>query len=121
MFASCEKTNGDDDYNALSVGDAGLVWKDDYWYTGLGVGYSKLDLNFYANGEFEYLIAWTTPFVGSSGGVSLSDEVYKGTYSASNGKLTFKYKSAQYRGDDNGWKWKTISLPATRPVTYKRA
>ena len=121
MFASCDKTNGDDDDgngngNIANI-DPKLVVPDEPWYTGLDVGRSDLSLQFYSNGKFEYIVYWTTTLTGGFGGILLWEELYKGTYSASNGTLTFKFTSAQHR--ESGENWKSIALPASLSRSYK--
>ncbi|MCL1941025.1 MAG: hypothetical protein FWG09_03710 [Synergistaceae bacterium] len=109
-------------------GDNGLVWADDYWRTGLrsdsfARGRSVLALEFYSNGEFEYRAYWTDLIVGSfpnqRGGDAVSDAIYKGTYSVSDGTLTFTFKSAQYKDSDTKWNWTDIALPADLSLPYK--
>ena len=101
--------------------DTGLVVPNDTWYAPLGAGRSYLNLEFYSNGEFKYYIEWTTNLVGNppnqTGGNYLWDETYKGTYTASNGKITLTFTSAQHR--DSGGDWKTIPLPATLSCSYE--
>ena len=111
-----------------SGGDTGLVWPGDNWYTGLRLdsyasSNSYLWLEFYPNGEFEYLAHWTDLIVGTwpnqRGGDAVSDAFYKGTYSASNGNLTLVFKSAQYRDSDTKWNYTDIAVPATLTLPYK--
>jgi hypothetical protein len=80
-------------------------------------------LEFYSNGKFEYLAHWTDLIVGTwpnqRGGDATSDAFYEGTYSASNGNITFVFSSAQYRNSDTKWNYTDIALPAALTLPYK--
>lgn len=66
---------------------------------------------FYPNGEFTQEVRFVL-----SSTVFLWEEVFKGSYGASNGTLTLKYKSAEHH--DYGKEWETTALPADRTLTY---
>ena len=104
-----------------SGGDIDLIVPSEPWYTELGSGYSRMSLNFYSTGQFEYDIYWTSSTYGTfpnvSGGLLMWEETYKGTYSASNGSLTFAFTSAQHKDADK--QWESISLPSTKTFRYE--
>ena len=109
----CEDNlNNSNDDEILVGGDSKLV-VEDCWMTGFGVGLSSLELNFYLNGDFIYEIYWTL-----SNNSPLFEEIYKGTYYASNGILTLTFKSAEHKDVFNDKDWESIPLPKKLSLSY---
>ena len=99
-----------------SVGDTELVLPDGhFWYTGLVPEASRFEMSFRSNGEFEYYIRWTM----HTSGNLVYEEKYNGTYSASNGILSFTYNSAQRSDMDTNWIYQSIALPTNLSLPYE--
>jgi hypothetical protein len=87
------------------------------WYHNMNIGLSQIILVFKSNGEFTQKVHKTgTSYDGNSGAYEFG-ETYEGTYSASNGKITFTYTSAK-REEGNNTGWKTIATPAVKTLSY---
>jgi len=104
------------------------------WHCWHGPGNSAMELVFYSNGEFIYMVRWTSNTYTVNGmqmgGITEWRERHKGTYSASNDTLILTYTSSErcdepkmnvrhYDFTDTRQNWKAIAPLDPQSFQYR--
>ena len=99
-------------------GDVDLLTPTDIsWYSWPDTNRWQYYLDFNSNGEFEYRVYHTEATSSINVGIRLWEELYQGTYSASNGTLALTYTSAYHEDIDKPRM--SIALPENVSFSYE--